>query len=324
MNNNDIDIVIPWVNSTDEVWFEKYKEASLKYKGDKDPQRIRDFGLFKYWLRSVAENASWIRKIHLLLDSKTQIPNWLNTNNEKIEIHYHKDFIDEEYLPSFNSNIFFAFCYKLKNLTENFIYLNDDIFIMNKTSPDDFFKDGKPIDTSIKSLQINANPVDEFWLNKMHVKYKPNQKYNFFHQIVFNDIKLAEKYTGKFNIYKNVHVGITAKKSEVEKIFKELDKDLRKYNKPDDKFRQSYNVNCDWLYRYIRLNLGNFSDSKLNDFAYIESHNNNYKEIYKLMQVKKILCINDCLNKMDSFDFIKKYLNELFSIKFPNKSEFEI
>lgn len=320
---NDIDIVIPWVNPDDDIWFNKFKNACAKYKGDKDPQRIRDFGLFKYWWRGIAENAPWVRKIHLLLDSETQIPTWLNIANDKICIHYHKDFIDNEYLPTFNSNIFFAFCYKLPDLAEKFIYLNDDMYIMNECTQNDFFVNDKPVDTSIKSLQINANPTDEYFLNKCHVKYKPNQKFNFFHQIVFNDIKLAEKYTGKFNIYKNVHVGIISKKSEVKKIFTDLEKELKNYNKPNDKFRQSHNVNCDWLYRYIRLNLGNFAESKLADFAYIESHNDNYKEVFKLMETKKLLCINDCLYKTDSFEFIKKYLNELFSIVFPNKSEFE-
>lgn len=321
----EIDVVIPWVNPEDNVWFEKYKTACSLYKGDKNPERIRDFGLFKYWWRCIAENAKWVRKIHLLLDNKSQIPNWLNINHPKIKIHYHNEFIDENYLPTFNSNIFFAYCYKLEDLTENFIYLNDDMFITNKTEMSDFFINDKPVDTSIKSNQINSNPSHEAILNKLGIKFlNGRQRLDFFQNIVYNDLKLAEKYTKKFNIYKNVHVGITAKKSEVEKIFTDLKTDLIKLNKPNDKFRQSYNVNSDWLYRYIRLNLGTYSESNLQDFAYIESHNNNYKDIMSLIMNKKLVCINDCLYKQDNFDFIKKYLNEFFNIKFSNKSEFEI
>lgn len=47
---NDIDIVIPWVNPDDDIWFNKFKNACAKYKGDKDPQRIRDLDISNTFL----------------------------------------------------------------------------------------------------------------------------------------------------------------------------------------------------------------------------------------------------------------------------------
>ncbi|WP_407192009.1 hypothetical protein [Citrobacter freundii] len=32
-----------------------------------------------------------------------QIPSWIDTKNKKLNIVFHKDFIPEEYLPTFNS-----------------------------------------------------------------------------------------------------------------------------------------------------------------------------------------------------------------------------
>ena len=324
--NGEIDIVIPWVNPNDDVWFNDYKEICKKCNGDKDPSRIRDFGLFPYFFRCISENASWVRKVHLLLYSKTQIPSWLNTNCPKLQIHYHNEFIEPEYLPTYNSMHYFRNVWKLNDLAENFIWLNDDVFIVNKTNSDDFFVDNIPVDSSELSKQINSNPVHEEWLNKHNITWNNGrQKLDFFQNIVLNCLKITQKYTGEFNLYRNLHTGISCNKTEVKTICTNIYEDLIKANKPQDKIRTSTNVSEDWIYRYIRLNNNNFVNKKETDIKiYLEPHNDNYKKIMESMMNYKVVCLNDCLTRTDNFNLIKDRLTMLFNTKFPNKCEFEV
>jgi len=320
----DVDIVIPWVNPADDIWFADYKNACEKYKGDKDPSRIRDFGLFPYFFRCISENAPWVRKIHLLLYSKTQIPSWLNIDNDKLQIHFHDELLGKEYLPTFSCFHYFHNIWKMKDLAENFIWFNDDQFIVNPVAKSDFFADEMPIDTASESLQINSNPKHEEYLTRDKIFWNDGkQKLDFFQTIVLNSLRLSEKYTGKFRIYKNPHVTISCKKTEVKRFFTDIDEELKKVNLPSDKFRVNTNVDEAWVYRYMRLSLGLFKEQVRRDFVYTEPHNDNYKEIMNLMLKTKVLCINDCPWHGDNFDLIRDRLVKIFKVKFPDKCEFE-
>ena len=148
MNNFAIDIVIPYVNSQDPVWqeeYEDYKNLGKEEKGSNDPCRYRDWGTLKYWFRGVETYAPWINKIFLILSGPSQIPTWLNINNPKLRIIYHKDYIPERFLPTFNANTIECFLWRIPELSEHFIYSNDDMFICNPLSPEDFFNDDKVV-----------------------------------------------------------------------------------------------------------------------------------------------------------------------------------
>ena len=321
---SDVDIVIPWVNPADNIWFADYKSACEKYKGDKDPSRIRDFGLFPHFFRAISENAPWIRKVHLLLYSATQIPAWLNVNCPKLQIHYHTEILEKEYLPTFSCMHYFHNIWKLADLAENFIWFNDDQFIVNPVTKDDFYSNNVPLDTAIQALQINSNPKHEEYLTRDKIFWNNGtQPLDFFQNIVLNSLKLSEKYTNKFALYKNPHVTIACKKSEIQKFFTDIHDELVKANRPEDKFRVNTNVDEAWVYRYIRLSLGLFEEKTRKDFVYLELHNDNFKAIMNAMLSSKVLCINDCPWPGDKFELIKDRLVKIFNVKFPNKCEFE-
>ncbi|HFI0430164.1 TPA: stealth family protein, partial [Streptococcus suis] len=148
-----IDIVITWVDGNDLEWVKK-KE---KYKGIQKSSesaaaaRFRDWGTLKYLLRSIDQNANWVRKVFLVTDN--QVPNWFK-ENEKVKIVDHKEFIPERYLPVFSANPIENNLHRIPDLSEQFIFCNDDFFFLNKTKPEDFFLEGKPRDFA--SLHIHA------------------------------------------------------------------------------------------------------------------------------------------------------------------------
>src|SRR5574344_1149949 len=142
--NNYIDFVIPWVDGTDENWIlEKNKFDNMNdINLDNGESRYRDWQLLKYWFRGVEKYAPWVHKIYFI--TWGHIPNWLNVNNEKIVIVNHKDYIPDKYLPTFNSHTIELNMHRIKNLSENFVYFNDDTFIINKVDQNDFFRKNLP------------------------------------------------------------------------------------------------------------------------------------------------------------------------------------
>ena len=144
-NSEPIDIIVPWVNPNDPVWRKDFEYWKEKETGNKDACRYRDCGFIKYVFRSIEENCPWCRYVFLVLSGPSQIPDWLNVNHPKLKIVYHKDYIPEEFLPTFNSNVIELFYSRIEELSENFILCNDDTFFCQKKSEDFFFKHNLPI-----------------------------------------------------------------------------------------------------------------------------------------------------------------------------------
>lgn len=140
-----MDVVITYVDNTDSNWlldYNKYKHlSSNKYASGNI--RFKPYNNLLYCLRSIDANMSFIRKVHLIVSSQSQVPKWINTTN--VNIVYHKDIIPNEYLPTFNSRTIEMCMHNIPDLDEEFVYFNDDMYILNKSNPEDFFINGKPV-----------------------------------------------------------------------------------------------------------------------------------------------------------------------------------
>lgn len=141
-----IDMVIPYVDNTDKVWqkifIEFCKNNRLENKiADLHTDRYEDIGLINYQLKLINKNMPWVNKIYLLLMNREQAPKDLPSN---VEIVYHARFIPQRYLPTFNSTTIEMFLWNIPNLSEYFIYANDDMLPIKPLKEEDFFtEDGK-------------------------------------------------------------------------------------------------------------------------------------------------------------------------------------
>ena len=147
MEKNDIkiDIVIPYVDNTDKVWQKIYNDFCFKNNLrekiiDIHTDRYEDIGLINYQLKLINKHLPWVNKIYLLLMNKEQAPKDLPSN---VEIVYHARFIPQKYLPTFNSTTIEMFLWNIPNLSEYFIYANDDMLPFKDLKPSDFFENGK-------------------------------------------------------------------------------------------------------------------------------------------------------------------------------------
>lgn len=125
-----VDLVYLWVNGNDPEWKKKKMYWQEKEGQSVDSQSVADERFIdndelKYSLRSVEKYCSWINKIYIVTDN--QVPEWLDTNNPKVEVVFHKDFIPEKNLPLFNSEAIETYLPYLPGLSEHFLYGNDDM-----------------------------------------------------------------------------------------------------------------------------------------------------------------------------------------------------
>lgn len=216
-NSEPIDIVIPWVNPNDPVWRKDFEYWKQKETGNKDTCRYRDWGFIKYVFRSIEENCPWCRYVFLVLSGPSQIPDWLNVNHPKLKIVYHKDYIPEEFLPTFNSNIIELFYSRIEELSENFILCNDDTFFCQNKPEDFFFKNDLPV--MLNNTRFGGHTAWEKTVN--------------------NSKDMANKilgYNGR-SIYYNQHLPVCYKKSLQQFVMPKIDlSKMRqsKFRKPSD------------------------------------------------------------------------------------------
>jgi len=85
--------------------------------------------------------APWIRRIFICTDSK--VPDWLDADHPKIRIvRAEEHFRDPSVLPVFNSQAIEAQLQHIPDLSEYFLYSNDDMFFGRPLGPDMFFSPG--------------------------------------------------------------------------------------------------------------------------------------------------------------------------------------
>lgn len=138
-----IDIVLPWVDGSDPAWRALRNKYMGESEGDSSEERYRDWGLLKYVFRGIEKNLPWVRKVHFITCG--HLPPWLDTSCSKLQIVKHEDYIPAQWLPTFSSHPIELNIHRISGLSEQFIYMNDDMFFVNPMAPSDFFRNGKPL-----------------------------------------------------------------------------------------------------------------------------------------------------------------------------------
>ncbi|MCG5036234.1 stealth family protein [Lactiplantibacillus plantarum] len=131
-----IDFVVSWVDGSDPTWVAKKNEyLTDSQKIDANNSRYRDYGLLKNWFDRVWRYAPWVNNVYLITDN--QAPNWAIEDSRIITLD-HEDFIPKQYLPTFNSSVIEMNLWRIDELNEHFVYFNDDMFVAQPVSREDF------------------------------------------------------------------------------------------------------------------------------------------------------------------------------------------
>lgn len=178
---NEIDFVVTWVDMDDPIWKESFKQYRGKIDNSKNEvseARFRDYGFMKYWFRGIDKFAPWVRKIHFVTCG--QKPEWLDENHPKLVLVDHKDFIPEKYLPVFNSNLIEIYLHKIPNLSEQFVYFNDDIFVIDHLTEERFFVNGLPNDIAAFRTNFGTSQFAKMLKNNIRLINKHFDKKEVF------------------------------------------------------------------------------------------------------------------------------------------------
>lgn len=319
-----IDCVITWVDGSDPKWLEeKQKYSDSKISSFTNGQnRFQDNGLLRYWFRGIEKFAPFFRKIFFV--TYGHIPSWLNTNNEKLVIVNHRDFIPEEYLPTFNSNTILLNLHRIKGLSENFVFFNDDVFLLKPTKETDFFRKGLPCDYAVQDI-ISAPNLDPFWDMMINNTYVINKNFKKKACIRKHFFKWFNFKYGLKLFYKNVllypfnyftgfydhHVCASYKKQTFEEVWSKNSELLDEVCK--NKFRTVNDI-TEWTMRYWQLAKGDFAPFNKDKFGTYTSLKNINLSISIINKNKyKCVCLNDETNEQNTI-ILKKNLDKLMPL----------
>jgi hypothetical protein len=96
----------------------------------------------KYFFRGVEKFAPWVNNVFFVTFG--HYPTWLNLKHPKLKFIKHEDYIPKRYLPTFNSHTIELNYHRINELSNHFVYFNDDMFIINHMNQSDFFENGVP------------------------------------------------------------------------------------------------------------------------------------------------------------------------------------
>lgn len=330
-----IDFVVTWVDDSDPAWqAEKAKyspKSALSSSVDNRKERYRDMGTLPYFFRGIDKFAPWVNKVYFVTCG--QKPDWLNENCEKLVLVNHSDYIPAECLPTFNSNAIEANLHEIKGLSEKFVYFNDDIFLVNPTTPEDFFKNGLPCDTfALRALAITGKSEEGFFkklandifvINK-HFSFKEFLKNNWRKVLSFKQGKywfmtVPMLLYGYFTGFHCAHLPYSYLKSTFEKVWEAEPEILRRTQ--SFRFRNNRDSVNHYLCQYWQYASGQFEQRSVN-FGRMIYISDKKAEQYILGRKYKALCIEDEYD-IDNYEECRKRVLAALDKKLPDKCQFE-
>jgi hypothetical protein len=155
-SNQPIDVVIAWVDGNDPLLTEKRNRflngTGIRTHPGAHPTRFASINEIRYCVLSVFRFAPFVRNIFIVTDGqdpnlyedvKTYFPERLNS----LRIVDHREIFEgfEKHLPTFNSISIGNMIWRIRGLSENFVYFNDDTFLIRPVKPEDWFVGDKPV-----------------------------------------------------------------------------------------------------------------------------------------------------------------------------------
>jgi hypothetical protein len=261
-----------------------------------------------------------------------QHPEWLNINHPKLNMVNHEDYIPKQFLPNFNSCVIEIYMHKIKDLSEHFVYFNDDFFIINSLSPERFFTNGLPNDIAAlrynsglsvwaQKLKNNIRIINENF-DKKEVMARDHDKW--FNPIYGSKALLTSllKYYPKFVTLRTPHNAQPYLKSTFDDVWKVAEKELTGMSV--HKFRNKLDYTPE-LFRTWQICQSNFNPYNTYDntkmFPLMLKSKQAIEAIRK--QLYSLICLNDN-SLIQNYEKIMKNLDAAFNSILPYKSSFEI
>lgn len=340
-DNYPIDFIVTWVDGNDPEW-QAEKAKYKKNTGDARANRYREWDTLRYWFRGVDKFAPWVNNVYFV--TWGHLPSWLNTEHPKLKIVNHRDYIPEEWLPTFSSRPIDMNFHRIQELSEHFVYFNDDMFLIKPVEREDFFVNGLPCDAAVQDVVVPKGKDDNgakliadslytavFYdtavLNRNFDKKKviqanrgkwftPKYKKQVIKNVLLNDWNY---FTG----FKVVHLPYSYLKETYREVWEKEPEVLSLAC--EHKFRTSTDVNH-YIFSYWQYAKGTFypRDLSIGTLMALCNDEDKNQRIYDVIRNKrrKLICVNDQFSG-ENYDEVNQHLVDSFEQILPTKSSFE-
>ncbi len=306
-----IDAVIYWVDGSDpklsakrEHYLNHAKNINVRAT---QPTFYASNNEIKYCVFSILKFAPFVRNVFIVTDEQDpDIHNDIEAifpgRSQSVIIVDHKEIFRgyEKYLPVFNSTSILSMVWRIKNLSDQFVCFNDDLFLIREVKPEDWFVDGRPVLRGKWLLPPYKKITGNFFkilINK-YLRGKPDYqpKLSFY----LRQRNAALMLGLKFRYFFHCHTPHPLNRKVVEKYFSENSELLEK--NISSRFRSPEQFLLTSLAYHLEILDGNRNIEKLN-YGYLHP-------IYSKRRIDRKInkCINDqniktvCAQNLDMFE----------------------
>lgn len=318
-----IDAVISWVDSSDDAWrfkINKHLEKKINWNSKKDSTRYNSINEIEICILSILKFATYIKNIYVVTDNQKP-KNFESLKTKALDLNVNLELVDhkvlfreyDEYLPVFNSQTIETMIHRVPNLSEHFLYFNDDFFLIRETTSDDFFKNSFPL------IRGEWKEFDEnIWHKKVINSRKKNRVFS--HRYVKEDTAKMLGFDKYFNIH---HTPYPLRKSTIQKFFDENPKFLRENIK--HRFRHKDQFLLQVLANHLEIK--NETCVLTNDLLLFYTHKYGWskilKKIYKA-DYKEEKALFLCLQSLETISehklkFLLKWIDKKLDSNFANE-----
>lgn len=341
-SDNNIDVVVLWVDGSNEKWINEYNKYSSA-GNKKNKNRYRDWDTIKYVFRGIERFMPWVEKVHFITCG--QKPDWMVSNHPKLNFVNHADiYTNNEHLPTFNSSSIELNIHRIDGLADRFIYFNDDMLVLKETCLDRFFVNDLPVDFLVETIPRRGKFYEflrksDSWASMINNSIRlindnfdkkklldSNASYIFSKNYYLSDKLrnvLFQMLGRKYFAFKHYHhpqsYNLKTLK-DAECLFPDS------FNSTiGSRFRNKENVS-QAIFRYLHLATGNFYPSSFNDHCCVNVNSEkSVKKCISAIKTYRFVCVNDMIEADNETTEkyrvgIIKAIDEIL----PNKSTFEI
>lgn len=334
LQSEKIDFVILWVDETDPKWLEDKRKYNPSATDDVSEKRYRNWDNLQYFFRGVEKFAPWVNRVFFI--TYGHVPKWLNMNHPKLKVVRHDEYMPAECLPTFNSNPIELMLNRIEELSEHFVLFNDDIFLIKKTKPSDFFFHGLPCDSACLNVH-SISPTKMSVYSSLQATGIINKYFDMKKSIIGNWKKWFAPCYGKqilntlylfpckaFPEIKQNHLPCSYLKTTFDTVWEKESEELL------GTCRNRYRTKLDyshWTMRNWQIAAGSFwpRSFSFGKSFYLEDNKEMQKcADYISRHIGSVVCINDGDISSDMFNRFRNVINNELQKILPDKSTFEV
>ena len=276
IENTPIDVVVPMVFPQDVQWQQEFNRHRGNHTDVMRNVRFRSWNTEELLVQCVRKNMPWVRYIHILLACESQVQKWMrrmtgadsmdssapsvapSDEGPQVRIVYHREFIPPEHLPCFSSPCIEMFLHLIPDLSEHFIYANDDMFPLSPLEREDFFRPvegGAETDGFWRRMSriFTDKPAVYYPCQRMSERPFPANPNIFQRKCMYQQNMVGAPFGRKLTTtwLKNGHSFAPILKSSCEEVWRRHGEEILRYISPLKRTDRSYNHYIYLLYQYF-------------------------------------------------------------------------